>query len=111
KLLAEGAVEVQLDWLNGAFVMAWNDGTLHLARVDLDAEVIAGTQVDLTDAPASRPVLATLDDQGVVAFSQLIDDVRSVRVARFDEAGALLDGASLVVNPNINGTPEVAVAA
>lgn len=111
KLLADAAVEVQVDWLAGAFVVAWNDGTLHIARVDLDAEVIDGTQVDLTDAPASRPVLATLDDQGLVAFSQLVDDERSVQVARFDHTGALLDATSVVVNPNINGTPEVAVAA
>jgi MYXO-CTERM domain-containing protein len=111
KLLADAAYDVQIDWLDGAFVFAWNDGAIHLSRVDLDAELIDGTRVDVTDMPASRPVLATLDDQGIVAFAQGDNEARQVLAVRFDATGAVLDPGGVVVNPSIDGTPEVAVAA
>lgn len=104
----------QASWLGDAFLVSFTDYGVHLARVDTDGALIPDSKVQVSAdsvTSATRPVITATAEGGYVAFSEDDGRRRNVRVARFDATGTVLDPGGVVINPNVQGTSEYALAA
>ncbi len=94
------------------FTVAWSNGDVGLARVGLDGQVVAGSEIYVTDSGGTnRPILAMAGDVGLVAFEAEVDGVRRVYAARFDAEGKVLDPGGMLVSDATTSSVDVSAAA
>lgn len=94
------------------FTVSWSGGDLGLARVALDATVVADSVTSVTTgSTTNRPVMAMAGDVGLVVFEQEVDGVRRVYAARFSAAGQVLDPGGVLISKETTSSVDVSVTA